>query len=119
MTGKRSIIVKRTSKIRIGEGRPLGILEYLGGRFTYRDAAGWAGEIAAGRIIVDGVAADAVFGAEKRRKIERLRENIRRVVQIFVHTGWIRDESDAFSLEEVCVSFQIVDAVHVVDPVIY
>ncbi len=56
---KRSIIVKRTSKIRIGEGKPLGILEYLGGRFTYRDAAGWAGEIAAGRIIVNGVAATA------------------------------------------------------------
>ena len=65
------------------------------------------------------VAADAVFGAEKRRQIERLRENIRRVVQIFVHTGWICDESDAFSFEDVCVSFQIVDAVHVVDPVFY
>ena len=56
---KRAIIVKRTSKIRIGEGKPLRILEYLGGRFTYRDAAGWAAEIAAGRIIVNGVAATA------------------------------------------------------------
>ena len=49
--------VKRTSKIRIGEGKPLGILDYLSGRFTYRDAESWAEEIAAGRIIVNGVAA--------------------------------------------------------------
>ncbi|MBR3649683.1 MAG: hypothetical protein IKN52_05465, partial [Victivallales bacterium] len=54
---KRSIIVKRTSKIRIGEGKPLGILDYLSGRFTYRDTASWAEEIAAERIIVNGVAA--------------------------------------------------------------
>ncbi|MBR4370212.1 MAG: hypothetical protein IKS92_04145, partial [Victivallales bacterium] len=49
--------VKRTSKIRIGEGKPLGILDYLSGRFTYRDAESWAEEIAAGRIIVNGVVA--------------------------------------------------------------
>lgn len=59
MAGKRAMIVKRTSKIRIGEGKPLGILDYLSGRFTYRDAMGWAEEIAAGRIIVNGVAATA------------------------------------------------------------
>ncbi|MBR5026583.1 MAG: hypothetical protein IKX48_16090, partial [Victivallales bacterium] len=49
--------VKRTSKIRIGEGKPLGILDYLSGRFTYRDAESWTEENAAGRIIVNGVAA--------------------------------------------------------------
>ena len=59
MAGKRAMIVKRTSKIRIGEGKPLGILDYLSGRFTYRDATSWAEEIAAGRIIVNGVAATA------------------------------------------------------------
>ncbi|MBO7091574.1 MAG: hypothetical protein J6W23_07285, partial [Victivallales bacterium] len=53
------MIVKRTSKIRIGEGKPLGILDYLSGRFTYRDATSWAEEIAAGRIIVNGVTATA------------------------------------------------------------
>ena len=56
---KRAIIVKRTSKIRIGEGKPLGILDYLCGRFTYRDMVSWKEEIAAGRIIVNGVAATA------------------------------------------------------------
>lgn len=49
--------VKRTSKIRIGEGKPLGILDYLSGRFTYRDAESWTEEIAAGRIIVNGATA--------------------------------------------------------------
>ncbi len=59
MVGKRAMVVKRTSKIRIGEGKPLGILDYLSGRFTYRDATSWTAEIAAGRIIVNGVAATA------------------------------------------------------------
>ena len=57
MAGKRAMAVKRTSKIRIGDGKPLGILDYLSGRYTYRDMAGWAAEIAAGRIVVNGVAA--------------------------------------------------------------
>jgi len=57
MAGKRAMAVKRTSKIRIGEGKPLGILDYLSGRFTYRDATSWSEEIAAGRIIVNGVVA--------------------------------------------------------------
>ncbi|MBO7620251.1 MAG: RluA family pseudouridine synthase [Victivallales bacterium] len=53
--------VKRTSKIRIGEGKPLGILDYLSGRFTYHDATSWAEEIATGRIIVNGVTATAAM----------------------------------------------------------
>ena len=63
------------------------------------------------------ISTDAVFGAEKCRQIERLGQNIRRVVQIFVNAGRIRDEADAFSFEDVRISFQIVDAVHVIDPV--
>lgn len=47
-------MMKRTSKIRIGDMKPLGILDYLSGRFTYRDHTGWSAEIAAGRIIVNG-----------------------------------------------------------------